>query len=447
LTVVVAVTVVALSVVASVQFLEARQDALGASTNGLPSVAHMARARTALREIDAAADLAILDRLSGRPFDPAGLERTRQALGTAMDDYLTSPFYEGEADVYRVALDRLRSFDESLETLHRRLETGTLEEAVRYENREWRAASNRFDDALQALGTFNAQRVSEYAEQAIVRSARSILVLTAIATISLVLMAVAMRATSRAVRQRERALAARADEWEVFSGRVAHDLVSPLQTVGIAMSVASERCRGDETVSKLTVRASEALRRIRTTVDTLLAFARSGGAPARGETAPARGVVAAAIEEALPYADEQAVELHADPVPDVEVGCSPGTLDILLSNLLRNAVKYMGDRPVRRVELKVSVNSDSACFEVHDTGPGVEPGMESRVFQPFVRGRITQVGGIGLGLATVKRMAEAHGGAVGVRPASGGGSVFWVRLPTAPRPARAEETHGAPPPL
>jgi signal transduction histidine kinase len=70
-------------------------------------------------------------------------------------------------------------------------------------------------------------------------------------------------------------------------------------------------------------------------------------------------------------------------------------------------------------------------IEVTDTGPGIPKEMENEVFRPFVRGRTTSRPGVGLGLATVKRIVEAYGGRVGVLSSDGGGSRFWFTLPRA----------------
>jgi len=68
-------------------------------------------------------------------------------------------------------------------------------------------------------------------------------------------------------------------------------------------------------------------------------------------------------------------------------------------------------------------------FEVEDGGPGIPPDLREKIFEPHVRAHGTTKPGIGLGLATVKRLALSHGGEVGVRPKPGGGSVFWFKLP------------------
>jgi signal transduction histidine kinase len=73
-------------------------------------------------------------------------------------------------------------------------------------------------------------------------------------------------------------------------------------------------------------------------------------------------------------------------------------------------------------------------FEVQDTGPGIAAELSERIFQPYVRAGLPGQPGIGLGLATVKRLVEAHGGRVGVRSVVAGGSLFWFELPRAADP-------------
>ncbi|HSN27879.1 MAG TPA: HAMP domain-containing sensor histidine kinase, partial [Kofleriaceae bacterium] len=69
-------------------------------------------------------------------------------------------------------------------------------------------------------------------------------------------------------------------------------------------------------------------------------------------------------------------------------------------------------------------------IEVQDTGPGIPPGEDPRIFEPYVQ--LDRTGGsIGLGLATVQRLARAHGGNVGVISPPGRGALFWVELPAA----------------
>jgi signal transduction histidine kinase len=112
------------------------------------------------------------------------------------------------------------------------------------------------------------------------------------------------------------------------------------------------------------------------------------------------------------------------------VACSPGVLVSVVTNLLGNAVKYMGDAPIKRVTVRSTIARTVARVEVSDTGPGVPRELRERIFDPYVRATNPSIPGMGLGLATVRRLIESHGGSVGMEPNGGiGGSVFWFELP------------------
>jgi signal transduction histidine kinase len=87
--------------------------------------------------------------------------------------------------------------------------------------------------------------------------------------------------------------------------------------------------------------------------------------------------------------------------------------------------------PVRRIIVRARPMGQLVRLEVEDTGPGIAPELQARIFDPFVRGEHSESSGTGLGLSTVKRLVESHGGSLGVRSAPGAGSLFWVELPVA----------------
>ena len=105
----------------------------------------------------------------------------------------------------------------------------------------------------------------------------------------------------------------------------------------------------------------------------------------------------------------------------------PRLLRRLIRNLLENARRY-GDGEVR-----VSVRREGAhaVLRVSDRGPGVPPAERERIFEPFYRlpGASEREGGVGLGLALVKSIAQRHGGSVRCEDAQGGGAQFTVTLP------------------
>ena len=100
---------------------------------------------------------------------------------------------------------------------------------------------------------------------------------------------------------------------------------------------------------------------------------------------------------------------------------------------MRNSLKYMGESGVRRVHVSVRARRTSVVFEVEDSGPGIPEELGDRIFEPYVRGKETAAkkSGIGLGLATVKRLVVSHGGTVGVGKSPLGGALFWFELPRA----------------
>lgn len=126
-------------------------------------------------------------------------------------------------------------------------------------------------------------------------------------------------------------------------------------------------------------------------------------------------------------------EVKVEALPPATVQCSEGVLTSLVANVVRNALKYMGDAEVRCVTL--SASDAGACWRVAvaDTGPGIPDAKRNILFEPYVRGSSAEPG-IGLGLATVKRLAEAHGGRVGVDSHPGDGATFWFELPKALSP-------------
>lgn len=105
----------------------------------------------------------------------------------------------------------------------------------------------------------------------------------------------------------------------------------------------------------------------------------------------------------------------------------PLGLKRMVNNLLGNALRYADG-----AEVELLATSDSVVLSVRDTGPGIPEAMLARVFDPFVRvegSRSRETGGVGLGLAAVRSIAQAHGGDVVLRNRPGGGLEAQVTLP------------------
>jgi PAS domain S-box-containing protein len=108
----------------------------------------------------------------------------------------------------------------------------------------------------------------------------------------------------------------------------------------------------------------------------------------------------------------------------------PLRFDQVVTNLLSNAVKYGAGKPIE-VRVRHDRAADSAHLEVIDGGPGIDPKMTEKIFEPFQRASMEPIPGMGLGLYVVKMIVEGHGGRVAVDTELGHGSRFIVDLPCA----------------
>jgi signal transduction histidine kinase len=232
--------------------------------------------------------------------------------------------------------------------------------------------------------------------------------------------------------ERRRLVEARATELEQFAGRVAHDILSPLGTVALALKTSTAPEMTDEMRAQIAERGNAAIKRIGRLVNGLLAFAVAGAEPGEGAEADVEATIADLERDLREEAQASGAELHVSVDVWHKVGCNPGVLTSVVSNLARNAIKYIGEGVTRRIDIRACETRGAIRIEVQDTGPGLPPDLEPRVFEPYVRGHGSSKGGIGLGLATVKRVADAHHGRVGVKSIVGEGCTFWVELPRGP---------------
>jgi signal transduction histidine kinase len=230
--------------------------------------------------------------------------------------------------------------------------------------------------------------------------------------------------------------AERSAELEGFAGRVAHDIRSPLGSASLALEIAQRGQDIDSKTRELLARASRTMVRIARLVDGLLVFATSGGYIVPGVYGEQKTNVADAlggvVEDLKFEAETKHIEIDYEaPDPALAVMCSAGVFISMVTNLASNAMKFMGESLRRRITIRAHQIEDDVEIDVSDTGPGIAPALRERVFEPYVRGGDSKVPGYGLGLATVRRLAEAHKGAVGVERIPEGGSHFWFRIPLA----------------
>jgi signal transduction histidine kinase len=229
---------------------------------------------------------------------------------------------------------------------------------------------------------------------------------------------------------------------DAFAGRIAHDLrnvLAPLDPLAATLA----RRAGDV---EATARAATRLRRLggkaEGLIGALLAFARAG-APTDPQAAARVGeVTREVIEDLAGVAAERGAQVTVDVDDAVAVLCAPSLLHTVLLNLVGNALKYLdGER--REVHVAARRADGGAEIAVTDTGPGIPLEAQGSIFKPFYRVPGVAAPGTGIGLATVSRIVQAHGGALAVRSRPGEGSTFTVRLPAAPTRAGDGPSAGA----
>ena len=215
---------------------------------------------------------------------------------------------------------------------------------------------------------------------------------------------------------------------------VAHELRTPLASMRMLVDTLREgRCRTDEQRREyLDLIAAENLRLSRLT-DTFLTHSRLD----RGQhaftfapTAP-RAVIDQAVSALRAKLHAPGCHFTLDVVePLPEITADRDGLLTILTNLLENALKYTGDE--KRITLRTRSTSDAIVFTITDNGVGLIRAERKRIFEPFFQAdqKLTRAReGCGLGLAIVREIITAHGGAIEVESEPGQGSAFIVTLP------------------
>jgi len=216
---------------------------------------------------------------------------------------------------------------------------------------------------------------------------------------------------------------------------IAHEVRNPLTSIKLLVQAATDPRRSAGFRPRdLQVLEGEILR-LEQIISTFLDFAR----PPRPDKKSV--AVSELITECLAgvraRAELQSVEVQldlAEPIPPVDA--DGGQIRQVIYNLMFNALDVLPNGGTVKVRVATEPGPEGrppmVVVNVEDTGPGLPPGLENQIFEPFVS---TKDAGLGLGLSISRRIVEAHGGTIDARNGSAGGGVFTVRLPVAYRPA------------
>lgn len=224
---------------------------------------------------------------------------------------------------------------------------------------------------------------------------------------------------------------------------ISHDLRTPLASARLMVEAIEDAVLDGETERSYIVRIRAELQRLDRLIDDLFELSRieSGSFPLVIEPTSVAELVAESVESVRPQAERRSVQVVEQVEAELPViRVDPWCVHRALRNILENAVRYAPDNGEVRVAARLLVGAEGGVeVSVSDGGPGIEPAVAGRVFEPFFRGDLARPrdgGGAGLGLAIARGLVEAHGGTISLDPTRREGATFKVMLPfDAPRDA------------
>ena len=223
-----------------------------------------------------------------------------------------------------------------------------------------------------------------------------------------------------------------------FMAVLSHELRNPLAPIRNSTYILERAVPGGEQARRAVAVIERQAGQLARLVDDLLDVTRitRNKIQLQRETLELNDLARHTIEDQRSLFDKAEVRLEFNPAPaPVFVDVDRNRVAQIIGNLLQNAAKFTGRGGATRITISTEAAEKRAVIQIANTGVGMTPEMLSRLFQPFSQADSTldrSKGGLGLGLALVKGLAELHGGDVTAHSAGlGQGAEFVVRLPLA----------------
>ena len=228
-------------------------------------------------------------------------------------------------------------------------------------------------------------------------------------------------------------LAAAFTEVRRFAADAAHELRTPLTALKGGIEVSLRTARSAEEYQRVLVGSLEEVERLIRLAEDLLLLSRSTAGPETSRRpVELEPLLLDVFDVGVRLAQGTGVSIRVNDVTPATVHGDAVALRRAVLNMIENAVKYTPAGG--KVELSLTSGEGHATVTVQDTGIGIAPADQARIFEPFVRldaARARETGGTGLGLAIARAIAVAHGGTLAVESVPGAGSRFAIRLPLA----------------
>ena len=229
---------------------------------------------------------------------------------------------------------------------------------------------------------------------------------------------------------RTRKLEAANKELEAFGYSVSHDLRAPLRSIdGFSRLLEEDHIEKLDDEGRLSVeRIRGAARRMTQLIDDMLQLSRVTLTEFHGEPVDLSALATVVGEELRKSEPQRFVELAIE--PGLSVQADEHLMRIVLENLLGNAWKFTGHQPAPRIEFGRTEHDGVQAYFVRDNGAGFDARFGHKLFQAFHRLHTTaEYPGTGIGLATVQRVIQRHGGRVWAEGERGRGATFYFTLP------------------
>jgi len=227
---------------------------------------------------------------------------------------------------------------------------------------------------------------------------------------------------------------------EVFTRALAHDLNEPVRTIRSFVELIAQFDSFPDKARTYFQHIQNAADRMRMLIDTVFFYTRlDNPGHVSKETCDMAVVLQEVKENLAQLIRENGAVITGDELPAAHANHMQ--LMQLLQNLVSNAIRH-SDKPVT-VHVSASAQADRWLFKVSDNGPGIDAAYLQKIFEPFKRLGHQEVSGAGLGLATCKKIVEAHGGRIWCESQPGEGASFLFTLSKAVQ-SSASLRHSAP---
>lgn len=295
---------------------------------------------------------------------------------------------------------------------------------------EWREADRRAVEQLSARG-----ECDPYEKEYIRRDGRRIPILLGCANFEdSAYEGVAFILDISSLKQTQAALEAAVSSRDEFISIASHELRTPIASMKLQVQMLSRAlARGEplppERLQTMLQQSDRSLNRLTRLVDDMLDISRiqAGRLPIEPQPVELDGLVAEALERALPQLQAAGISVDSELAPGLTAMADRQRIEQVLHNLLSNAARYAPNAPVA---VRLARRGEHAVLEVADGGPGIPAENHERIFQRFERlAPAAHAGGLGLGLYIVREIVRAHGGEVRVESEPGQGARFIVSLP------------------